>query len=580
MKISLRKLRLRFPHWLMLGFCLVILWSCAGDVASFDEADQVLREKILPAIAVENRPVSDQVAARYSIDQIEEPLPQLDDFPLYSAQPSNDPNVVYIEIFASSEKANAQKQDERWLVDVADAFNAQQQTTSSGQIIQVGVRNVASGLAIPLLTRAMVRPAGYTPANALWIQMLQSQDVGLNSITSSLVPNTAGFVIQGSAYQELGGNEVTFERLLDAILAGQLKVGYPNPYASSTALNLLYTLLWQGAGHDQDGQPLTLPELQSPQVNSLFEAFQNQVLITTRTTLDLKEIFIRDAQKMQAFPLEYQSYVTLKQIPGFEQTRFIPFGVPHDSPLVGFEWNTPAQQEALQRFAAFAASSEMQQLAAQQGFEQTDYLQRQQFPPQPDGAVLLEAQSFWKQRKDSGRTVYMSVVIDTSGSMEGDRLRSVQEGLRLASKNINAGNYVGLITFGSRPVQRLPLAPFDTLQQQRLLAVVDELTADGYTAMYDGIMVALADLMEQRKANPDGRFYLLLLSDGETNEGHTFDQVKNVMAYSDVRFYPIAYGEVNQAELQAIASLRESTVQQGNPENVQTLLSDLFQTNL
>jgi Ca-activated chloride channel family protein len=47
-----------------------------------------------------------------------------------------------------------------------------------------------------------------------------------------------------------------------------------------------------------------------------------------------------------------------------------------------------------------------------------------------------------------------------------------------------------------------------------------------------------------------------------------------------VRFYPIAYGEVDQGELQAIASLRESTVQQGSPDNVQTLFKDLFQVNL
>jgi Ca-activated chloride channel family protein len=32
------------------------------------------------------------------------------------------------------------------------------------------------------------------------------------------------------------------------------------------------------------------------------------VLITTTTTLDLQEIFIRDPDKLQAFPLEYQNY--------------------------------------------------------------------------------------------------------------------------------------------------------------------------------------------------------------------------------------------------------------------------------
>lgn len=194
--------------------------------------------------------------------------------------------------------------------------------------------------------------------------------------------------------------------------------------------------------------------------------------------------------------------------------------------------------------------------------------------------MLLAAQSNWKLQKDSGRTVYMALVIDTSGSMEGARMQAVQEGLKVAAGQINPGNFVSIVTFDDNPVRRLPLAPFDQLQHQRFLATVDLLRADGATAMYDGVMVALADLMEKKAADPTGRFYLLLLTDGDVNRGFKFDAVQDLMAYSDVRFYPIAYGEVNQSELQAIASLRESTVQQGSPDNVQSLFRDLFQVNL
>ncbi|MEY3256554.1 MAG: hypothetical protein RLZZ29_1689 [Cyanobacteriota bacterium] len=46
-----------------------------------------------------------------------------------------------------------------------------------------------------------------------------------------------------------------------------------------------------------------------------------------------------------------------------------------------------------------------------------------------------------------------------------------------------------------------------------------------------------------------GKFYLLLLTDGQTNQGFNFEQVKEIIEYSGVRVYPIAYGEVNEAEL-------------------------------
>jgi Ca-activated chloride channel family protein len=70
------------------------------------------------------------------------------------------------------------------------------------------------------------------------------------------------------------------------------------------------------------------------------------------------------------------------------------------------------------------------------------------------------------------------------------------------------------------------------------------------------------------------------LTDGQTNRGFNFDQIKNIIEYSGVRVYPIAYGDVNQEELNAIAALRESTVKTGTPENVQELLKGLFQVNL
>lgn len=208
---------------------------------------------------------------------------------------------------------------------------------------------------------------------------------------------------------------------------------------------LRYTLFWYAAGHQRDGQPLTGADLQSPQVRSVFNAFQKQVLVTALTTLDLKDISIRDPQRLPAFVVEYPTYISLKQLPEFAQTSFVPFGVPHNSPLVGFDWNTPAQQEALKKFAEFAKSAAMQKLASQ-GLLVTNYLTRKNLPSLPTGEVLVNAQSFWKRQKDGGRTVYLEAVIDTSGSMEGKPLKAVKQGLQIASKEINAGNYVGLIT--------------------------------------------------------------------------------------------------------------------------------------
>ncbi|MDJ0725566.1 MAG: VWA domain-containing protein [Prochloraceae cyanobacterium] len=573
----------RRRFYFIIGLCLALLIGCLAEqkVDSFASADRYLQDKLLPKISVAQALIPDRVAARYTLDGIQDSLPPLEQFPLYAAQPSSNPNIVYLEIFSSSEKANLKKQNERWLVEVAQAFNQQRKTINSGQVIQVGVRKIPSGTAVRFLTAGKVQPAGYSPSNDLWVAMLSSQGVKTIPIVARLVPNLGGFVVQERVYRQLAPNgEVNFDRLLDAIASGKISVGYPNPYSSSTALNLLYAIFWRAAGHQADGRPLTIADLESPQVKSVFQGFQEQVLITTTTTLDLQEIFIRDKDKLQAFPLEYQNYQQLKQVPGFEKTVFIPFGIPHNNPLVGFNWNTSEQQEALQKFAEFASSDTMQKLARQQGFLETDYLFNPKLPPLPAGEVLSKAQTFWKRQKDAGRTVYLMTVIDTSGSMEGKPLTSVKEGLRIASQEINPGNYLGLISYSDRPREVVALAPFDPMQHKRFLAAIDDLRADGGTAMYDAMMVALARLIEQKKANPNGLFYLLVLTDGQTNQGFVFQDIQDVLQYSEVRVYPIAYGDVNQKELAAIAALRESSVKSGTPETVKELLKGLFQTNL
>jgi Ca-activated chloride channel homolog len=576
----------RFGLWLAIALCLSVLWACYSKhdditITSFDQAYQHLKT-LISDIHVQSTSVPDSIARQVVVPPLNDTLPDLNNFPLYGASPNKDPKTVFVEIFSSSEKGNANREDERWLIDVAEAFNRQQARVSTGEIIQVGIRNIPSGLGRKLIAAKAVQPAGFSPSNALWIELLRQDGVTPVIIQSSLMPDCGGFVIAPQAYQQLAADgEVNFARLLDAIITGRLKLGYANPYTSSSSLNLLYSIFWQAAGHDRDLKPLTVNEIQSPQVASVFDAFQKQVVVTGITSRDLSDAFLQDSSQLQVFASGCRGYSQLKQVKGYEQLGFIPYGMTHNNPLVGFDWNTPTQQEALTKFAEFASSAKMQQLADRQGTMPAEVLNHVEFLPTPSGAVLKAAQSLWKQRKDGGRTVYMQLVVDTSGSMEDhQRLKSVQQALRFASREINRGNHVGLITFSDQPTRWLNLAPFNELEQKRLFAAIDQLRPDGSTALYNALAIGLFDLMEKQKTDPNGRFYLLLLTDGERTDGLHLEQLKPVIRQSGIKIYPLAYGEVNQQELKAIAAIREGSVYTGTPETVQGLLKDLFQTNL
>ncbi|AFZ38038.1 von Willebrand factor type A (plasmid) [Stanieria cyanosphaera PCC 7437] len=582
----MNKKHLKITRWLLyfvvtLLLCLSSLWACSPDTKQvlLSPSDTITQiNKLVDNITVNPSPLP-EILPISDTPAITEPIPNLENYPVYGAKNTNNVDVIPLEIYSSPEKANPDSSTEDFLIEAVDEFNAQNQTID-GQKIEVSIRSIPSGAGARLIAAGATKPNAYSPSNSLWLSMLQAQGIDFKTIAPQLVPNTAGLVLSESAYQKLAKDgEVTFDRVLDGILAGNLTVGYANPYESSTAINLLYSTFWRGAGHHLDGKPLTKSDLNSQPVNSVFETFQNRVLVTTTTTLDLLEIYQREPDKLDAFPLEYQNYLNLKQQPEFKNLHFVSFGVAHDNPLVTFSWNSPEQEAALTKFTQFVLSTKMQQLATKDSFVPVQNAATDS-PPQPNGEILLAAQKYWKQRKDLGRTVYMELVVDVSGSLEGEPINSLKEALRVATTEINPGNEIGLISFADTPTRIVDLNAFDQNQQQRLLAGIDSLQAVGSTAIYDGLVVGLADLLAKKERDPNGIFYLLLLSDGDRTTGLEFDRIRDVVANAGVRILPIAYGEVNYQELEAIAAFSETTVKDGNPDNVKELMHQIFQTQM
>ena len=115
--------KLRLIAWLLLGLSLTFLWACTTSLYSFESADIHLREHLLPKIKLESQLVTDTAAYNVVIPPLTDSVADPNTFPLYGAKPSNDPNIVYLEIYSSAEKANGERQDERWLVDVAEKYN-------------------------------------------------------------------------------------------------------------------------------------------------------------------------------------------------------------------------------------------------------------------------------------------------------------------------------------------------------------------------------------------------------------------------------------------------------------------------
>lgn len=487
-------------------------------------------------------------------------LPDIDQFPI-EARPPGGTDVV-VEIFASTEKSGTGT--DGWIIEVANDFNDERITLADGRTAGVEIREIASGTGYQYIAAGRYVPQGFTPSNELWIQMADEHEP-VTPVSEQLVSNVAGIVMKSDTADELRAkyNALDAATLIEAVVAGDVVMGYTDPFASSTGLNFLLTVLNDFADGDES-------RLTAPDVASVLERFQQQVPFVALTTLQMRESVENDNGSLDAFVMEWQTYVNTDSLrSGFE---FIPFGVRHDNPLYAVGDVTPDELETLQAFADFARGDRYRNLAEDYGFDPPDYTSNVAIPA---GSSLIAAQQLWKEKKDAGRPVAAVFVADVSGSMAGTRLISLQRALRTARGFISSDASVGMVEFNDQTVLRLPIEQFDLNQQARFVAAVDDMDAAGGTAMYDGITLGLSMLLSHQATNPSAKPLLIVLTDGETNEGYTLNDVQAVIGGLRIPVYTVGF-EANLDELGKLSSLVEAATINASEEDVEFKISALF----
>ena len=459
---------------------------------------------------------------------LQDTLPDISKFELV-VNPTVAPGEVAVEIFASVEKAG--KGFDGWLVEVANDFNRSNFRLRNGQSAKVKIRAIASGEGYQFIAAQKYLPDAYSPSHVLWMQMLAAKGIALTPISERLLGDVAGIVMKERVWRTLQSKYGTVEvkHVLDAVAQGSIAMGYTDPFVSSAGLNFLVAVLATFAQGDPG-------KMLADDVVSAFEAFQRGVPFVALTTPQMRDSVQNDGS-LEAFIVNRAVFA---KAPAFQSGyAFIPYGIRHDSPLYGIGQLTTEKHEALRLFAQFASQAPAQKLATEYGFNQlSDYTPA--FAP-PPGEVLIEAQRVWKRKKDAGRPIVAVFLGDVSGSMEGVPLRNLKRALLAGSQFIDPENSIGLVVFNQEVKQLLPVGKFTLNQRALFTAAVQDMSAGGGTAMYDGILVALKMLVAAKAKQPECKPLLIVLTDGETNAGLSFDKVKPVLAGVKIPIYTIGY---------------------------------------
>jgi len=111
----------------------------------------------------------------------------------------------------------------------------------------------------------------------------------------------------------------------------------------------------------------------------------------------------------------------------------------------------------------------------------------------------------------------IALVVDKSGSMQGEKIADARQAVRLALELMRAGDHVSVVAFNHDVHTFLPATPASDLPD--IDTLIDRISADGRTALYAGVESGLdnvGDFLDPYSVNR-----VILISDGLANVGPT-----------------------------------------------------------
>ena len=259
-------------------------------------------------------------------------------------------------------------------------------------------------------------------------------------------------------------------------------------------------------------------------------------------------------------------------------------------------WMSANEQAAAQQVVEFLRSDDIQKIATDLGLRpgvpgvplgdkfssqygvDPDATYNSLRPPSPE-VVEAMLQSWRDYAKKPSQVV---VVVDSSGSMAGEKLPAVQSTLRTYIESLGPKEKIALIDFDNQ-VQE-PIRVDGTAQgRQQGMQFITRLKADGGTRLYDATLTARDWL--QKNYQEDAINAVLILTDGEDSGSQVSikrltQQLEQNSFASDrsIPFFTVGYGkegEFNPDVLEEIAELNGGYYRKGNPRTISQLMSDL-----
>jgi Ca-activated chloride channel family protein len=353
---------------------------------------------------------------------------------------------------------------------------------------------------------------------------------------------------------------VTWSQVGQAVQDGKLTYGMTDPARSNSGFSTLISVASALSGAQSS---LTDADV-TKATPRLKEFFKGQKL-TSGSSGWLAAAYERRGD-VDAL-LNYES--VLKGLPGLTVLRPRDGVVTADYPLSSLASTNAATREDVRRLAEALRTEPVQRLITERTHRRPvvaavppapglDTGRRRELPFPGSRSVadgLLD--SYENKLRRPSRTVY---VLDTSGSMEGERLARLKKALTGLTSDFREREEVTLMPFGSEVKPSADTYVVDPADPQTGLDAIREateaLTAEGDTAIY----TALEEAYGQLAVDQDSFTSIVLMTDGENTTGRNAEHfelfytgIESVLRKTPV--FPIVFGDSDRSELEHIADL-------------------------
>lgn len=361
--------------------------------------------------------------------------------------------------------------------------------------------------------------------------------------------------------------------IAQAASSGKLRYAMTSPSGSNTGMSALFAVASASAGKSED---LSVDDVK-PQ---LIKAFLQGQKLTAGSSGWLADAFVKAPGELDAM-VNYEA-VILRANERLQPADRLTLVYPRDgmisadyplmllredkradyAKLVAALKAAPFQGEALAAAFLRPANPEVKPAAAlPQGA-----VAELSFPNRLDviDTVLGAYQAQWRKPSTS------IFVLDISGSMRSDgRIEAMREALKVLAGAGDGSATARYAAFQAR--ERVVLIAFDDkvepaqwvrfdgdldAARRQVLERAESLTPRGGTAIFSALDAAEQLAAEERKADAERFISIVLLTDGENNQGMSFEDFRaRYERQAPAPIFPIVFGEANPSQMQGLASL-------------------------